>query len=53
VYRYPSDEAAKAAIDEVRTFLEKPNNMGKLERVIFCTFERKDEDAYKRYLPYV
>jgi O-acetyl-ADP-ribose deacetylase len=53
VYGYPSDEAANAAIHEVRTFLEKPDNMGKFERVIFCTFERKDEEAYKKYLPYV
>lgn len=51
VYGYPSDEAAEAAADEVRTFLEKPENAGKLERVIFCNFEAKDEDAYEEVLP--
>lgn len=53
VYGYPSEEAARAAIDEVRAFLEEPNNIGKLERVIFCSFERKDEAAYERVIPYV
>lgn len=53
VYGYPSEEAARAAIDEVRTFLEEPSNVGKLERVIFCSFERKDEAAYERVIPYV
>ncbi|KAL2222643.1 LRP16 family protein [Thermoascus aurantiacus ATCC 26904] len=51
VYGYPSEEAARAAIDEVRTFLEEPSNVGKLERVIFCSFERKDEAAYERVIP--
>lgn len=51
IYGYPSGEAAQAAADEVRTFLEAPENAGKLERVIFCNFEAKDEDAYERVLP--
>ncbi|KAJ5818101.1 O-acetyl-ADP-ribose deacetylase MACROD1 [Penicillium riverlandense] len=51
VYGYPSDKAALAAAEEVRRFLEKPGNMGKLERVVFCNFERKDEDAYEEVIP--
>ncbi|OXV07300.1 hypothetical protein Egran_04935 [Elaphomyces granulatus] len=51
VYGYPSNEAASVAIAEVRAFLEEPNNRGKLERVIFCNFERKDEEAYKQTIP--
>lgn len=51
VYGYPSDEAAHAAADEVRSFLEAPENAGKLERVIFCNFESKDEKAYEEALP--
>lgn len=51
VYGYPSDKAAQAAVAEVRRFLEKPGNMGKLERVVFCSFERKDEDAYEEAIP--
>ncbi|KAE8367667.1 hypothetical protein BDV27DRAFT_66351 [Aspergillus caelatus] len=51
VYGYPSDEAARAALDETRRFLENPNNIGKLERIIFCNFERKDEVAYEETIP--
>lgn len=51
VYGYPSAEAAEAAADEVRRFLEAPENAGKLERVIFCNFERKDELAYEEVIP--
>lgn len=51
VYGYPSTRAALAATDEVRKFLEQPENMNKLERVIFCNFELKDEIAYEKALP--
>lgn len=51
VYGYPSDKAAQAAADEVRKFLEAPENAGKLERVIFCNFEQKDENAYEDVIP--
>jgi O-acetyl-ADP-ribose deacetylase (regulator of RNase III) len=51
VYGYPSNEAARVAIVEVRNFLEESNNRGKLERVIFCNFERKDEEAYRQLIP--
>ncbi|KAE8380968.1 hypothetical protein BDV26DRAFT_256231 [Aspergillus bertholletiae] len=51
VYGYPSDEAARAALDETRKFLEGQNNSGKLERVIFCNFEYKDEVAYEEAIP--
>ncbi|KKA24326.1 LRP16 family protein [Rasamsonia emersonii CBS 393.64] len=51
VYGYPSDEAARAAIDEVRKFLTEGDNVGKLERVIFCSFMPKDVNAYQEILP--
>lgn len=51
VYGYPSGKAAQAAADEVRKFLEAPENAGKLERVIFCNFEQKDEKAYEDVIP--
>lgn len=51
VYGYPSDDAARTVVDEVRKFLEKPSNIGKLERVIFCNFEKKDEAAYEEAIP--
>jgi O-acetyl-ADP-ribose deacetylase (regulator of RNase III) len=51
IYGYPSVEAAQAAADEVRKFLEAAENAGKLERVIFCNFEQKDEAAYEEVIP--
>lgn len=51
VYGYPSDEAAEAVLDETREFLETPANIGKLERVVFCNFERKDVVAYNESIP--
>lgn len=51
VYGYPSDKAAKVVADEVRTFLDKPVNEGKLERVVFCNFGDKDVKAYLEALP--
>ncbi|KAJ5347353.1 uncharacterized protein N7506_000606 [Penicillium brevicompactum] len=51
VYGFPSDEAAEAVLDETRKFLEKPANIGKLERVIFCNFERKDVVSYRDSIP--
>ncbi|EEQ27225.1 hypothetical protein McanMca71_006947 [Microsporum canis] len=49
VYGYPSVEAAAVAIKVVREFLE--SHPESLERVIFCTFERKDVKAYDMLLP--
>lgn len=51
VYGYPSVEAATVAIKVVREFLE--SHPESLDRVIFCTFERKDCRAYDMLLPYV
>ncbi|KAI9367070.1 hypothetical protein BJX61DRAFT_530163 [Aspergillus egyptiacus] len=51
VYGYPSREAARTALDETRKFLEKFNQGGQLERVIFCNFEAKDEKAYEELIP--
>ena len=50
IYGYPSQYAAEDAIKEVRKFLVGPN-AGKLERVIFCNFERKDVIAYEEFIP--
>ncbi|KAL3496786.1 hypothetical protein BJX62DRAFT_192942 [Aspergillus germanicus] len=51
IYGYPSREAARAVLDETRKFLESDKNIGKLERVIFCNFETKDERAYEDLVP--
>jgi O-acetyl-ADP-ribose deacetylase (regulator of RNase III) len=49
IYGYPSYEAAGTAISAVRSFLESEDGQ-KLELVIFCNFEKKDEDAYSELI---
>ena len=51
VYGYPSEEAAQTAIVEVKGFLEGDKG-GQLDLVVFCSFERKDEVAYEKWIPY-
>jgi O-acetyl-ADP-ribose deacetylase (regulator of RNase III) len=43
-------DAAEVAIDAVKEFLGQEPTPG-LERVVFCTFEKKDERAYEKLLP--
>ena len=50
VYGYPSGEASEVALDTVRTFFEE-GRADSLERVVFCNFLQKDEDAYFKNLP--
>jgi len=50
VYGYPSDEAASAAISEVRRFFDEGRGKS-LDRVVFCNFMEKDERAYMATLP--
>jgi O-acetyl-ADP-ribose deacetylase len=50
VYGYPSVDAAKTAISEVKSFLTGPHR-DKIERVVFCSFEMKDVNAYNAVLP--
>lgn len=45
IYGYPSYEAAESALKAVRKFLETEKGK-QIELVIFCNFEKKDEDAY-------
>jgi len=49
IYGYPSMDAANVAIQEVREFLEQ--HPDELQRVVFCTFEKKDERAYEMTVP--
>ncbi|KGY14946.1 hypothetical protein PABG_12226 [Paracoccidioides brasiliensis Pb03] len=49
VYGYPSSQAAEVAIRAVKHFLEARSSPP--ERVIFCTFEQKDVNAYRALLP--
>jgi O-acetyl-ADP-ribose deacetylase (regulator of RNase III) len=50
-YGYPSDEAAHDALEEVRRWIdERGEGFGGLDRIVFCNFEKKDEDAYQNQL---
>lgn len=51
VYGYPSVEAAEVACRVVREWLLEDERAGRVERVVFCCFERKDERAYEEVLP--
>ncbi|KAI4747009.1 A1pp-domain-containing protein [Aureobasidium sp. EXF-12298] len=51
VYGYPSNEAAATAIGEVKKWLDTNEKAHKLDRIIFCNFMEKDEDAYYEWLP--
>lgn len=51
IYGYPSDEAAEAALDEVKNFLDKNEDGSKIDKVIFVNFMQKDVDAYKETFP--
>jgi O-acetyl-ADP-ribose deacetylase (regulator of RNase III) len=52
VYGYPSHAASLVALETVRKFLEE-KEAGELDRVIFCNFLEKDENAYFENIPYV
>ncbi|EDU48172.1 MACRO domain containing protein 1 [Pyrenophora tritici-repentis] len=51
VYGYPSGEASLVALETVRKFLQEEGKAEKLDRVIFCNFLPKDEDAYFKNIP--
>lgn len=53
IYGYPSAEAAEVALGTVREWLvkEEEEQDQKLERVVFCCFETKDERAYEVLIP--
>lgn len=53
VYGFPKKEAAKIAIETVRSFLEKqdsPEEPGSLEEVIFVVFDGENEKIYQELL---
>lgn len=51
VYGYPNDEAAHAAISEVKDFLLNGEGRDAIDRVIFVTFVMADVNAYENILP--
>lgn len=51
VYGYPSEEAADVALRTVKEWLETHEYAEKIERVVFCQFLDKDQDAYEELVP--
>lgn len=45
IFSYPNIRACNHVLDEVRSFLEEGKGES-LERIVFCNFLQKDEDAY-------
>jgi O-acetyl-ADP-ribose deacetylase len=50
IYGYPSLAAASVAIKAVKGFLEGESG-DQVDKVVFCTFEMKDVDAYNKLVP--
>lgn len=52
VYGYPSEEAAETAIEAVKRWLDvDEERTSKMERIVFCSFLEKDEEAYEKFIP--
>lgn len=51
IYGYPKGEAAQVALMAVRRWLEEEEEGAQLERVVFCLFDAKDEEAYHEWVP--
>ncbi|GAB7359074.1 hypothetical protein MBLNU230_g5146t1 [Neophaeotheca triangularis] len=53
VYGYPSFEAAFAALEVVKQWLDHDEKKAaQLERIVFCSFMEKDEKVYEELAPY-
>ncbi|KAJ4287827.1 hypothetical protein N0V90_012531 [Kalmusia sp. IMI 367209] len=50
IFSYPNVKACNCVMAEVRSFLDEGKGHG-LERIIFCNFLQKDEDAYYKTVP--
>lgn len=50
IYGYPSQAAASVALKAVREFLEGDSG-DQVDKVVFCTFEMKDVNAYNKLIP--
>lgn len=50
VYGYPSERAAKVAVETIRRWLATADNARRLDEIIFCTFLDKDAAIYERLL---
>lgn len=54
VYGYPSEEAAEVAIEAVKVWLDTDEERASMiERIVFCQFMKKDQQAYEEMIPLV
>lgn len=47
VYRFPKEEAARIAIEEVLSFIKEENS---IDEIIFVSFDEENYDLYKSFL---
>nr|XP_025041437.1 O-acetyl-ADP-ribose deacetylase MACROD1-like [Pelodiscus sinensis] len=50
VFGYPNDAAAEVVLRTLREWLEV--NKEKVDRLVICVFQEKDEEIYKEKLPF-
>ncbi|ORX93529.1 A1pp-domain-containing protein [Basidiobolus meristosporus CBS 931.73] len=48
IFGYPNENAARIALGTTRKWLEKDDNSGKIDRVVFCVFLEVDCEIYDR-----
>jgi len=50
IFGYPLEPASRIACETVRRWLEVPENLESIDRIIFCTFLAVEEKCYDRLL---
>ena len=45
-------EAATIALGTIRKWLDKPGNADKVDRIVFCTFLAREQEAYDKITPF-
>lgn len=50
IFGYPLEPASRIACEVVRRWLEIPENLAAVDRIIFCTFLAIEEKCYDRLL---
>jgi O-acetyl-ADP-ribose deacetylase (regulator of RNase III) len=53
VFGYPNQNAATVALTTVKDWLDRKENQGNLELIVFCTFMQVDVDIYGLKLPQI
>ncbi|KAL0207437.1 hypothetical protein P9112_012065 [Eukaryota sp. TZLM1-RC] len=51
IYGYPKDRACRVALNYIREWLEVPENMEKVDRIVFVVFDAPTVDTYTSFFP--